>query len=539
MMKNKSRGPGATLILLVWGCTAAISQCCQDLHCVIDFIDTLACEYREDKSLNTSVSHTMSANWTFEELYETCILVECEKKHEYICNIDMEDFSVDGNCTLTITTNINGRYHSNQICKLFMIGHHFKPVPPFNLTVSISENYNISWETYYDNHLMRGGELAYELSYKKDEESWLDQKTIQVLEDDKNVVLLRSYFQPSEQYVARIRAHPRKTSIYRGHWSEWSEMVSWTTPTDDVKALPPTEDQHIKIQIGVISGIIAILAFLGIILTCFRYTPPMWKKVWVVVPDPEPFFKPLYKGHHGDFKSWLGPHYMPFPLLSSDGGSTYPEVLEIDNHCMKKLFLSKTSVPEKNQFCGLCGDVKVNPGMQCAQCSTSTTTTTTTDGSIKEEDRSTDDGYPSFNMSDHLLDHGSNPQSTISLKFGLHEDFLRSNFNMLNLMSIPREEWELPESPSQEDNENVFYNVDNYNSMSPDSGNSGDFGYPRICLDMDTIDSGFVDSECGSPVDSEFGNGDIPTKPLNPDPYNGGDEISERNYVQQWVPTAR
>ncbi|KAM4025191.1 interleukin-21 receptor isoform 1-T3 [Anomaloglossus baeobatrachus] len=523
MMKNKSRDPGSALILLVLGGIAAVSQCCQDLHCVIDFIDTLACEYREDKDLNTSVSHTMSANWTFEELYETCILIECEKKHEYICTIDMEDFSVDGKCTLTITTNVNGRHHSDQICQLLMIGHHFKPVPPFNLTISLLENYNISWETDYDKHIMRSGELAYELSYKMVEESWLDQKTIQILEDDKNVVLLRSSFQPSEQYVARIRAHPKRTSIYRGHWSEWSETVAWTTPTD----------QNIKIKIGGISGTIAILAFLGILLTCFRYTPLMWKKVWVVVPDPEPFFKPLYKGHQGDFKSWLGPHYIPFPIISSDGGSTYPEVLQIDDHNMKKQCHSKTCLMEKNQFCRTCGDVKMNPGLQCAQCNT--LASTTTDGSNKEEERSTADGYPTFNMPDHLLYHESNP---VRLKLGLHEDFLRSNINMLNQVSIPQDEWELQESPSQEDSENVFYN-DNYHSLSPDSGTSSDFGYPRICLDMDTIDSGFVDSECGSPVESDFGNSDNPTKPLNPEPYNGEDEKCERNYVQQWVPTAR
>lgn len=543
MMKNKGREPIATLILLALGCIAPVSQCCQDLFCYIDFIDTLTCEYRKDKDQNTSVSHTLTANWTFEESEETCILVECEKKHEYICTVNMEDFNVDDTCTITITTSINGRHHSRTICNPFRIGDIFKPLPPVNVTVSLFENYNVSWETIYDNHVMRSGELAYELGYKKDGESWLNQKTVQVFEDEKNLVLLRSSFQAGEQYVARIRAQPKRTSIYLGPWSEWSTPVIWTTPMDDEK---------IKMQIGMISGIVAMLAFLGIVMTCFRYSPIMWKKVWVLVPDPSSFFKPLYNGHQGDFKSWLGPHYIPFPIIPYEGGSTHPEVLEVNCHSsgynMKTIeaFLPKSGLAEKNQICRMCGSMKENPGAQCrSQCNTSpaTTAVTPSNGS-SNEDSSRDDSYPSVtldsgDMLDHLLVHGSIPQSTINLKFSLHEDLLRSNPNMLNLVSIPPEEWELPQSPSQEDDESAFYNDDNYNSMSPDSGNSGNFGYPRICLDMDTIDSGFADSECGSPVDSDFGNSDISTKLLNPDPYNEEEEITERNYVQQWVPDGR
>ncbi|XP_040296601.1 interleukin-21 receptor [Bufo bufo] len=535
-MKPKRSEPIEALILLAFTSIARVSLCCQDLLCYVDFIDTLTCEYRKDKDLNSSVSHSLSANWTFEEWNDTCLLDECEKNHKYICTIDMEDFTVDGMCIVTIITKNNGRYHSKQICQPFNIGNKFKPVPPFNLTVSLSENYNISWNTLYDNHDTRGGELAYELSYKKDGESWLNQKTIQVLEDEKHVVLLRSSFQAGEQYVARIRTQPKiyLSDIYQGHWSDWSTSIMWRTPAND---------QTVKMQIGMISGMIAILAFLGILMTCFRYSPLIWKKVWVLVPDPEPFFKPLYKGHQGDFKSWLGPHYTPFPIIPREGGSIYPEVLEIDCHSacnnmeIKKQFLPKLYLTEKNQICRTCGCTTENPCSQCCPpCIASTTTTT--DGTMNEEDRSRDYGYPSVNLdSGNMLDREPSPQSTIMLKFGLPQDFLRSSMNMLSLVSIPPEQWELQESPSQEDDENVFYNDDNYNSLSPDSGNSGNFGYPRICLDMDTIDSGFVDSECGSPVDSNFGTNYIPTKPLNPDPYSEEDEICERNYVQQWVPT--
>ncbi|XP_056391817.1 interleukin-21 receptor isoform X2 [Hyla sarda] len=540
MMKIKSQKPIATLILLALGCIAPVSQCCQDLLCYIDFIDTLTCEYRKDEDMNTSVSHTLTANWTFEESEDTCILVECKKKHKYICTINMENFSGNDICTITRTTRNNGE-NSSQLCTSFKIGDKFRPVPPFNLTVSLSENYNISWESIYDNDVMRSGELAYELSYKKDEESRLNQKTVRVLEDEKNVILLRSSFEAGEQYVARIRAHPKSTSLYLGHWSEWSSSITWTTPMDE---------QKIHRQIWWISGIVGSVAFLGILITCFLYSPLIWGKVWVLVPDPKDFFVPLYEGHQGNFKSWLGPHYIPFTTIPYDGGSTYPEEIYFMHTSGKnletKMFLPKRCLTEKNQIFRICGCMEEDPGTQCgSQCITSTITTTTiptTDDSINEEDRSRDDSYPAIkldsgNMLDHLLDQGSDSQCTLIPKFGAHEDFLRS-INMLKLVSIPPEEWELQESPSPEDDENVYYKDNNYNPLSPDSGNSGDFGYPRVCLDMDTIDSGFVDSECGSPVDSNFGHSDIPTTPLNPDPDNEEEVINKRNYVQQWVPKA-
>lgn len=150
-------------------------------------------------------------------------------------------------------------------------------------------------------------------------------------------------------------------------------------------------------------------------------------------------------------------------------------------------------------------------------------------------DESGDDSYPCVSLdSDNsntlnlIPGHESDLQDTlVHSNIHLQEDFLGSSINILDLV-------ELQDSQNQDDDdENVFYN-DNYNALSPDSENSADFGYPRICLDLDTIDSGFCDSECGSPVDSEFTNNS--PKPLCSDSYSGEEEIYERNYVKQWVP---
>ncbi|XP_075035693.1 interleukin-21 receptor [Mixophyes fleayi] len=548
---NKEHKTVAVLLLSALCCVTPITECCKDLHCNVDYIDTLTCNYNWDHGENAGISYTLQAEWTFEESEETCYLVQSDRKQEYICTIDMEDFNVDDKCTIFITAEVNGHYHSNKTCGPFIIGDKFKPVAPFNLTVSYSESYNISWKTNYDTHVFRNGELAYELSYKKEGESWLNQMSIQVLEDEKNVVILKSSFQANEGYVARIRAQPKNSSIYSGQWSEWSTPITWRTPADEL-----------KVQVQNWIFIPFLLLFIMMILKYLKWPQCLWKNVWLLVPDPAPFFKPLYEGHHGDFKSWLGSRY--FQTMPFEGNIVHAdlEVLEIYSHNLQnnmekqKLFYTNSCSSRNSQCCRKCGYIndiseKISQQMPidtqcCCQCS-SITTMDGLETSIDEEDRSNDDGYPSVDldsgngiMLDDLVDHGSNPDGTVKcaldLNFHLQESLLRSNMNILDLISLPLEEWELQESSCQEEDENVFYNDENYNSLSPDSGNSTDFGYPRTGLDLDTIDSGFADSECGSPVDSDFGNSDIPTKTLNSDSYRGEEEISKRNYVKQWVP---
>lgn len=49
-----------------------------------------------------------------------------------------------------------------------------KPQPPFNLTAVVSEGYNISWETIYQNppFYFLNEELEYQLRYKRRTDTW-------------------------------------------------------------------------------------------------------------------------------------------------------------------------------------------------------------------------------------------------------------------------------------------------------------------------------------------------------------------------------
>lgn len=46
-----------------------------------------------------------------------------------------------------------------------------KPSPPFNVTVTFSEHYNISWDSNHDSYPLKG-KLQHELRYRKQGDPW-------------------------------------------------------------------------------------------------------------------------------------------------------------------------------------------------------------------------------------------------------------------------------------------------------------------------------------------------------------------------------
>ncbi|OCT64152.1 interleukin-21 receptor [Xenopus laevis] len=556
----------ASLLLLCF--LVSLAQGCEDLHCYVDYIDTLTCKYEKTQK---EASYSLSAMWTNEDLENTfCDLVQTDE-FMYICNEDMEYFGADDIYTIFINGTINGQMNTSQTCGPFYLSKTFVPRAPYNLTVLFSENYNFSWETTYkwEVHL-QANELAYELSYKRTDESWKKQKCIHILEDEKNVVLLQSSFQNPGGYIARVRAKPKNSSIYQGDWSEWSNSVQWTT-NENISGNIWIFTKSTASVLCLVCGIVII-----IILSCKPIELPqrLWKNVWVLVPDPGLFFKPLYMRHGGDFKSWLGYPYVTISL-PIDVSVAPSEVLEIYSrnvlkHATKpgldnsdvneKLLSSNASCGTRSQGCRLCNcsagtndtsfqsisieTVTVSDGATpcCSKCND--VNGLFDNGRIADGETSGDDGYPTLNIDSggsNLLDHfpENGPQSeassnhTLEHSFDIPENTARPN--LFDVISIPPEEWKMQASPSQDD-ESVFYSDEHYDSLSPSSGSSEDFGYPRMCLDMDTIDSGFVDSECGSPVESDFGKSKNSPKMQNLEPYSGHEEEWQTNYVKQWVP---
>ncbi|MEE6522051.1 hypothetical protein FKM82_020456, partial [Ascaphus truei] len=299
-MKKKSELQATPFIWLLY-LSIEITTCCEDLRCYVDYIDTLTCEYDTVKEAKHGISYNLTTTWTVEdpEADTPCPLIQSANTHKYTCWADMSFFSSEDTFNISIQRTVYGQRDSAQDCGPFLLSENFVPATPYNLSVSFSDNYNISWKTMYEGplHFLRDGEVAYELSYRKEEDSWENQKCIHILEDEKNVILLKSSFQEDAEYVARVRAKPGNTSMYHGAWSEWSSPTTWRTQMD-VNGNGNT--WPFKNWIALLCG--GIIIAIMVMFKPLKLPQRLWKNVWVFVPSPAFFFKPLYMGHNGDFK---------------------------------------------------------------------------------------------------------------------------------------------------------------------------------------------------------------------------------------------
>ncbi|XP_053327985.1 interleukin-21 receptor-like [Spea bombifrons] len=549
-----------------------ITKTCEDLTCYVDYIHSLSCTVVNNEGDKPGISYHLSATWTTEDEEQgSCQLVQSSNKHQHICILDMDLLGADDTYCISISKTINGENITTK-CGPYRFSGTFRPTAPFNLSVSVSEKtYNFSWRTEYEGveHMFQHGEIGYELSFKKDGDAWANHRSINIIEDEKSVSLLKIQFQENEDYVARVRAKPRNTSVYKGSWSDWGPSVTWRTEVDEYnRGVWGSLHWMILLCLGIFIAILLLFPCIPL-----KLRTRIFKNMCGFVPNPAHFFKPLYVGHSGDFKSWLGTSYYA-TVLHFDCVAVPPEILEIcsQNLCQRgsKPGLYDTENHEKllpKTCCNIhihdCRKSRGSASMRSAHNERVSIDTVTVidDGTpccpqcisdngpcvnanMDNEEINSDDGYPPVTLdsgSCDILDDvqskksHSNVKPSKELELDLQENLRQPNVNFLDLIAIPPEEWQLQDSLSQDD-ENVFYNDEPFDPFSPGSGNSEDFGYPRMCLDLDTIDSGFVDSDCGSPVESEFGNRDISIKSPSSQ-FHSGQEECKRNYVKQWVPS--
>lgn len=137
----------------------------------------------------------------------------------------------------------------------------------------------------------------------------------------------------------------------------------------------------------------------------------------------------------------------------------------------------------------------------------------------------------------HSSGHISMDTVTVSGQEGAMSNFEETN---RNAVEVP-DEIEDPEPGNRESSEVQGFNewqlqandAENGEELSLDSFSSNehsDYGYPQIGLDLDTIDSGFLESDCSSPVSSECEGGERMDTGLL-----GGTVGTHSNYVKQWM----
>nr|XP_033770912.1 interleukin-21 receptor isoform X2 [Geotrypetes seraphini] len=584
-MKNAPAPKAVLVYFLVYG-VVQNTKCCEDLTCFIDYIETLTCTYKIGHRGTNGMLYNLTTTWNTEnpEDMAPCNLIQFSRNGShavFTCTISMKYFTSEDKFTVHIMETDGKDYKDSKECPEIAVIENFKPYPPFNLTISLSEDYNICWQTAYESNYLLQDELEYELRYKKKYDTWENHHSVPITRDEKNVLLLQSSFHANTVYVAQVRAKPRSNSDYKGVWSDWSTSLTWKTKEGKGKSFLGSKPW--------IYVVLSLLGLLPLVIFAFFKLKRIWKQVWALTPDPEPFFKPLYMGHNGDFKSWLGASYT-MTIDFFDCGIVLPEILQVYKHIPQqsskadfkevdkhhKLSSCKSCLPvhskEQSKSMNSCvtdgsaikdksyGHVSIDTvtvaveGTPCCpQCPCNSREKH--DQYVGDNDDSGDIVYSTKkSRNDHIesellmadssaqediMSSGSTPMASYRR---LHEiesisepmqGFLRSslgpNLNILDLLCVQHDEWDL-DSPTS-------YQATHDESISYDS-DAEHVGYPRICLDMDTIDSGFVDSDCSSPTESEFEKNNI-TQTDSSD-SSGSVQLQEanqctRSYVKQWI----
>ncbi|XP_039935400.1 interleukin-21 receptor isoform X2 [Hirundo rustica] len=563
------------------------TMCCESLTCFVDYVQTLSCIVQDESGAG---SYNLTATWVPGEDPETtvavCSLLQLSRNTshiQYMCTVDMTELLADTKVQVDVTE-IADRQHV--LSKDFYLSDNIKPQPPFNLTALFSEGYNFSWETIYQNSsfYFLNEELEYQLRYKRRTDTWETQKTKAVHEDKRTLVILPWELQANTEYEFQVRARPRENSGYGGFWSEWSSPLSVKTS--------PAVTQTAGMEWLLLFGI--VVAIMASITTFLAKQQSLWKKM-TCIPDPAPFFKPLYMVYNGDFKKWVGASRMKMTFDFFEWGIVLPEVLEVYTmHPSNSTPQEELHELRKNVPCKPCASCLTAPGhgSQSLWCSVNSSggtedhedqtyghlsidTVTVADEftpcncqcscnhvyrehehTNKEGDSAGEPGYPKINFDEkdkkissdlHLAD--LNTQDKILASGSVSTDRLRSRCvpvnqqgergveggagSILEALCLQPHQWDLenPGSLPSPDGESVsysegFYDFFPHNSRPSDS-------YPLICVDLDTIDSGFVDSDCGSPIDSEFGQNSQTICGAVPLEQEGQD--FPRSYVKQWV----
>ncbi|XP_069920648.1 interleukin-21 receptor isoform X2 [Oryctolagus cuniculus] len=526
------RGWAALLLLLVlqggWGC--------QDLTCYTDYLQTVTCV------LETWTLHPWLLTLTWQDQYgelqdevTSCSLHRSghNATHaSYTCHMDVFRFMADDIFSVNVTDPTGN--HSQE-CGSFMLADSIKPAPPFNVTVTFLGYYNVSWSTDYEDptfYALRG-KLQYEVQYRNRADPWArspGRKLISV--DSRSVSLLAQEFRRDSSYELQVRAGPQPGSSFRGTWSEWSDPVVFQTQTEEAKG---GWDPHLLLLLLVVMA--PILVFLGLKI----HLPwRLWKKVWVPVPSPEQFFQPLYQGHSGDFKKWVGTPFSPSSLAEGPWAPRVSSVLEVQDHEDHSLHSpakgpGPTELPEP---AGLETDGP-EPGPTMASSLGSSADSQERDrpyGVVSIIDTVTvvgaegpctwlctcgDDGYPALNLDVNLeagLEPEDPPVGSATEALPCHwvsaggPGLGGSGSGLLDRVKLSfagEEPW--ASSPP-------------WQGGPPGGVPQSEAGSPPAGLDMDTFDSGFAGSDCGSPVECDF------ASPV--------DEGPPRSYLRQWVAIA-
>ncbi|XP_077430995.1 interleukin 21 receptor, tandem duplicate 1 [Vanacampus margaritifer] len=338
-----------------------------------------------------------------------------------------------------------------------------KPPPPFKVRVTSAEEFhNITWDVANQNDDC----LTYRLRIRTSS-GLLPDPARSFSVDERFLVVGRKDLPPRAKCSAAVRAKLCPTNPSQGPWSEWSSAVKWTNT--------PTKSADVAVKAFWLYILLAVLIpVAGLLLACSRKAFLLKRfQLSTYVPTPHDFFKPLYLDYGGHFKEWVKPVFSEHDLL----GNTSLE--EMANATKKQLHFHKA---------GSEGDDEAPAAGRLLLISTPLS----------------------------QLRHVSIHTVIVCEEDGQEV----SGPNCRELLDSDVEEAEV----GGQDEERLFNDwLQEAERASLASNQQSDDGYPRV--DLDTVDSGFV--ECASPSHSGSREpaGDFLAEPLT----------SRSNYVKQMM----
>uniref|UniRef100_A0AAY4CQX4 Fibronectin type-III domain-containing protein n=1 Tax=Denticeps clupeoides TaxID=299321 RepID=A0AAY4CQX4_9TELE len=370
----------------------------------------------------------------------------------------------------------------NTNCTAAMMLHHLssnvtvvtvKPRPPFNLTLTeVSGGFNLTWSTVYtgDDNFLLSGHLVYHVRLRTGS---LEVKSplFYKLEEDRRFQLIeRDGLQNCVTYLADVKATV-KPGMFRALWSDWSSGVELRTVDNVLQNW----------------AYLSLLMVVPVVVICVK----MWAKkplLFHYIPNPEQFFKPLYHTYEGDFKKWVGP------------------VLTLNNFDVPEKSTSLQVVSEKTP-----GPLETDERRAC----------------LVQHSSSADPGSRSpprpyfFGADSHGADCSAGHISIDTVTVSGEED------GGGRALGAENQRAERPAPGRDEEDWLPQEDVEAISLSSYSSSEHSEDGYPRVGLDLDTIDSGFLESDCSSPG---FDGGERAEMALLKEV-----EGPHSNYVKQWI----
>ncbi|KAJ8364126.1 hypothetical protein SKAU_G00129570 [Synaphobranchus kaupii] len=521
----------AAITLLVFCSLIEYTTCACNITCTTDYISSLNCSCSGPRLAS---KYSLEAKcWDEDE----SIHVSCEiKAPQHWCKLELDpdEFSINArvNCMVQ-AKDCNGEWEPNDSTNLTLYGN-IKPSPPFNISLTVcNSSYNVSWKMAYTEYSYLKDYLIYRVGIRIKGET--KPKYHYVHEDRWYLDIPFSALHSGKDYEVAVQARVNEHKFETGFWSEWSPTAKWKTKGEEDNGKDYRQ-------------YCLLLLIVAPCLLCFFGTRRLWlRKVHVYIPSPELFFRPLYHAYEGDFKRWVGPVFTFSESDYLERNMAVSVVKEKQGKSLERLCegegedgTSTTSSP----FLGLAsrnsskqstedGNCSQGPDSSAGHISIDTVMVLEEESQSLGRSRDPCSGsrggrfiYPPFSPRGSaasevlgLLAAECRREAVISggrVSGGAEASEGASSHPLLDCLE-PR-----PRNDVQELDQSSLESF-SFTEHSED-------GYPPVALDMDTIDSGFLESDCSSPVQS-----DPDVREKIDAPVLG--ESFHTNYVKQWVAT--